>query len=135
MNIYMTLAEIPKVWRSKTDFYFLVLSVRSKDLKNNRSAVYAPLIRDLKKLEDGVVFGERVLKAGVVAHLADNLEAHQVSGLSMCFSSKDICRLCHAQVRGNASEDMAIFFCNLRGESHQILALILDSTKLNRYFR
>jgi hypothetical protein len=52
----------------------------------------------MKKLESGIPFGNRILKAGLLAHIADNLEAHIVSGLSYNFSSKDICRLCHLQV-------------------------------------
>jgi hypothetical protein len=79
LHIYFTLADIPKRVRSKTDNFFLALSVRSKDLKDNRLAVYKPLLDDLHKLEQGVKFGERLIKAGVLAHLADNLEAGLLS--------------------------------------------------------
>jgi hypothetical protein len=95
LNIYMTLAEIPKHLRSKTENYFLVLTVRSRDLKGNENVVYDQLVKDLAKLEEGVPFQDGILKAGVLAHLGDNLEAHSVSGLSTNFSSGNICRLCH----------------------------------------
>jgi hypothetical protein len=84
--------------RSKTENYFLVLTIRSQDLPPNREALYKPLIADLKKLEDGIPFRGGLLKAGLLVHLGDNLEAHLVSGLSQCFSSKDVCRQCHIQV-------------------------------------
>jgi hypothetical protein len=98
LNIYMTIGEIPKHLRSRTENFFLVLTVRSVDLKGNQQAVYQPLLTDLKKLEEGIPFQDGVLRAGVLAHLGDNLEAHQVSGLSTNFSSGNICRLCHLQV-------------------------------------
>jgi hypothetical protein len=101
LNVYMTLADIRKHDRSKIDKFFLVLTVRSKDMKGNREAVYDPLIKDLLKLEEGVPSCSGTIKAGVLAHLGDNLEAHLVSGLSTSFSSKDICRLCHMQVLVN----------------------------------
>ncbi len=75
LHIYFTIADIPKEVRSKTENFFLALSVRSKDLKENRLAVYKPLLDDLLKLEQGVQVGEKFIKAGVLAHLADNLEA------------------------------------------------------------
>jgi len=37
---------------------------------------YKPLVKDLQRLEAGVPFGDKVLKAGIVAHLADNLEVN-----------------------------------------------------------
>jgi hypothetical protein len=85
-------------FRSATENYFLVLSIRSQDLPPNREALYQPLIADLKKLEDGIPFQGGLLRAGLLIHLGDNLEAHLVSGLSQCFSSKDVCRQCHLQV-------------------------------------
>ncbi len=99
LNVYMTLAEIPKRERAKVDNWFLVLSGRSKDISGNRELFYKPLIEDLHMLEEGIPFGSTTLKAGIVAYLSDNLEAHTVSGLSCCFSSRDICRVCHLQVK------------------------------------
>ena len=78
--------------------WFLVLSARSKDIAGKREEFYEPLIRDLAKLEEGIPYNGGTLKVGVVAHLADNLEAHQVSGLSQNFSHDTICRVCHLQV-------------------------------------
>jgi hypothetical protein len=98
LNIYMTLAEIPKHQRSKVENFFLVLTIRSKDFKGNREKVYKPFVDDLLKLEVGIPFRDGILQAGVLAHLGDNLEAHQISGLSTNFSRGNICRLCHIKV-------------------------------------
>jgi hypothetical protein len=70
----MTLGEIPKHQRSQTKNLFLVLSVKEKDLKNNRKEVYQPLIRDLLKLQEGVLFDGKLIRAGLLVHLGDNLE-------------------------------------------------------------
>jgi hypothetical protein len=61
--------------------------------------VYQPFIADLRKLEEGILFRDGILKAGLLVHLGDNLEAHLVSGLSQNFSRKDVCRACHIQVK------------------------------------
>jgi hypothetical protein len=97
VNVYLSLVDTPKSLRAKTENIFLVLSVKEKDLKQNYSAVYKPLIDDLKKLESGVVFGDKIVKLGVICYSADNLEAHCVGGFSQSFSSGDICRVCHQQ--------------------------------------
>jgi hypothetical protein len=44
VNVYFTLAEIPKHLRSKVENWFLVLMVAEVDLKGNREEVYRPLI-------------------------------------------------------------------------------------------
>jgi hypothetical protein len=51
----------------------LVLSVKEKDLKENYSHVFRPLIDDLKKLESGVQIGGKLVKLGVICYSADNL--------------------------------------------------------------
>jgi hypothetical protein len=99
VNVYLSLVDTPKSLRAKTENIFLVLSVKERDLKQHYSAVYKPLVDDLKKLESGVVFGDRIVKLGVICYSADNLEAHCVGGFSQNFSSGDICRLCHQQFK------------------------------------
>lgn len=37
----------------------------------------------------------RLVKCGVIFHAGDNLESHSVGGFSTCFSSLDVCRMCH----------------------------------------
>ena len=39
----------------------------------------------------------RRVKAGVLSYAAHTLEASVVGGFSACFSSKDVCRVCHIQ--------------------------------------
>ena len=85
-------------FRSSINHWFLLLTARSKDLDRRREEFYRPIVEELKILEKGINIGNQLIKVGVVVHLGDNLEAHCVSGLSCCFSSKDVCRHCHIQV-------------------------------------
>ncbi len=41
--------------------------------------------------------GEETIKLGLICYSADNLEASAVGGFSQCFSSLDVCRVCHQQ--------------------------------------
>jgi hypothetical protein len=72
---------------------------KSKEIRgeSRRDAMLKPLIEDLLKLEAGVQVGNGIVKAGVVAYLGDNQESHAVAGMSICFSSYDVCRICHQQ--------------------------------------
>jgi hypothetical protein len=97
VNIYFSLVDMDKSLRCKTENIFLLLTVKDIDMKNNRELVYKPLLEDLLKLESGVQIGAKVVKLGIICHSGDNLEQHQVGGFSACFSSKDICRVCHLQ--------------------------------------
>lgn len=99
VNVYLSLVDIPKVLRSKKENIFLVLTVKEKDLKENYLHVFRPLVEDLKKLESGVRINEKTLKLGVLCYCADNLEASVVGGFSQCFSSGDVCRVCHQQYK------------------------------------
>jgi len=97
VNVYFSLAELPKCIRSKAENKFLVLSVKNIHLKNHRQEIYKPLLEDLKKLEEGVTVNGRVIKAGLLCHLGDNLEAHIVAGMKQSFSAGFVCRQCHTQ--------------------------------------
>jgi hypothetical protein len=97
VNVYFTLAELPKCTRSKIENKFLVLSVKNTDLKTFRQDIYKPLLDDLKRLETGITVNGKKVKAGLLCHLGDNLEAHVVAGLSQCFSTGYVCRQCHIQ--------------------------------------
>jgi hypothetical protein len=65
VNIYFTIAELPKHLRSKTENIFLALTVKDKDLKDYRQEVYQPLLDDLAKLERGVDIGGKIIKERV----------------------------------------------------------------------
>jgi hypothetical protein len=100
LNVYFSLVDIPKSLRSKTDNIFLVLSILEKDLqkdKKNYTHFYKPLLDDLKRLEAGVQIGGKTVKMGLICYSADNLEASIVGGFSQCYSSFDVCRICHQQ--------------------------------------
>jgi hypothetical protein len=100
LNVYFSLVDIPKSLRSKTENIFLVLTVLEKDLqkdKKNYNHFFKPLVDDLKKLEAGVQIGGKTVKMGLICYSADNLEASIVGGFSQCYSSHDVCRICHQQ--------------------------------------
>ena len=101
INVFWTLAEIPKQQRSKIDRMHLAMVVKEKYVKKyGYGIVYRKLIDDLLKLQSGIVIDlpvRRIIKCGVLVHVGDNLESHTVGGFSICFSSRDICRFCHIQ--------------------------------------
>ena len=95
------MADIPRSHRSKIDRLQLGLVVKEKLLKKyGPSKIYKVLIDDMKILEEGILVNnpsKNLVKCGFLIHCADNLEASLVGGFSSCFSSKDICHICHAQ--------------------------------------
>ena len=101
VQVFYTLCEIDKSQRSKIDRINLIMVFREKLLKKySLKTIYKMLIEDLQKLEVGVVVNipvTRKVKCGVLCYSADNLEASTVGGFSACFSSKDVCRVCHIQ--------------------------------------
>jgi|JFJP01.1.fsa_nt_gi hypothetical protein len=100
LNVYFSLIDIPKPLRTKTNNIFLVLTVLEKDLQKdqkNYQRFFKPLVDDLKKLEAGVEICGKTVKMGLICYSADNLEASMVGGFSQCYSSYDICRICHQQ--------------------------------------
>ncbi len=124
VNVYATLAELPKSIRSKTENKFLILSVKEKHLKKHQCEVYKPLIDDLKLLETGVTVNGKAFKAGLLVHLGDNLEAHLIAGLSTCFSSGYVCRVCHVK-----HADLVSIRYNRRNFIYELISLYL--TKLS----
>ena len=100
VQLFFCLAEMPKAQRSQIDRLQLGLIVKEKILKKyGYSRIYKKLLHDLRMLETGIEIGSppRLVKCGVLLHVADNLEAHEVGGFSTCFSSKSVCRWCHIQ--------------------------------------
>ena len=101
VQVFYTLGEIEKSQRSKVDRLTLVMIFREKLLKKySLNSILKPLVEDLKKLEIGVeikIPETRMVKCGLLAYTADNLEASLVGGFSSNFSSRDICRICHIQ--------------------------------------
>ena len=101
VQIFWTLADIPRTQRSKIDRLQLAMILKEKLIKKyGYSVIYKIMMNDLKKLEEGVLVQNpvpRIVKCGVLVHSGDNLELHTLGGYSTCFSSKDICRFCHIQ--------------------------------------
>ena len=101
VQIFYTLANIPKNQRSQVDRIQLAMIFKEKLLKKySFKTIYKRLVEDLKMLEDGINVDTpepSIVKAGLLIHPADNLEAHSLGGFSGSFSSKSICRFCHIQ--------------------------------------
>ena len=112
-QVFYTLANIPKAQRSQVDRLHLCMIYKEKLTKKySFNVIYKALIEDLKKLENGLKIDSpepRVVKAGLLLHSADNLEAHILGGFSASFSSKSICRFCHIQ--HNQLEDNIHDYC------------------------
>ena len=99
IQVFWTLADIPKAQRSKIDRLQLAMVVKEKLIKKyGYKVIYQNLMKDLKKLEEGIMVNNptpRLVKCGLLLHAGDNLESHTVGGFSTCFSSRDVCRFCH----------------------------------------
>ena len=99
VQVFYTLCQIPRSQRSQIDRTQVCMIFKDKLVKKyGYEAIFRPLVKDLKDLEEGIHVAEpvnRFVQLGVLAYSADNLEAHQLGGYSCCFSSKDICRFCH----------------------------------------
>ena len=99
-QVFYTVAQIPKGQRSQIDRIQLCMVFKEKLVKKyGYRVIFQTLISDLKKLEEGIMISypiERKVQMGLLVYSADNLEAHSIGGFSQCFSSKDICRFCHA---------------------------------------
>ena len=81
VQVFYTLADIPKSQRSQVDRLQLVMVFREKLLqKHSLQTIYKRLVLDLKSLEAGIVIHfpmTRRVKAGVLCYAADNLEGSQ----------------------------------------------------------
>ena len=101
VQIFYSLCEVDKSQRSKIDRFQLVMVFREKLLKKySLQKLLKPLIDDIHQLEAGIEIyspSTRIAKFGILCYVADNLEACSIGGFSMNFSSKDVCRVCHAQ--------------------------------------
>ena len=68
--------------------------------KYSMKTIFKVMVEDFRKLEIGVEVKfpmTRKVKLGISCYSSDNLEASVVGGFSGCFSSRDICRVCHIQ--------------------------------------
>ena len=108
LQVFWSLAEIPKHLRSKVDVIQLAIVVKESLVKKyGYPIIYKQLIQDMCKLEEGIDVEfpfRRKVKIGFPLHLGDNLECHSVGGFRTCFSSGHICRFCkiqHSQLKHN----------------------------------
>ncbi|KAK0148422.1 hypothetical protein N1851_011247 [Merluccius polli] len=97
-TVYWTLANLPAKYRSALHSTQLALLCNSNDVREfGFSKVFAPLLKDLRTLEEvGVyieAFGDCV-KGTVFSVAADNLAAHALAGFNESFRSTYFCRFC-----------------------------------------
>ena len=102
-QVYYTLCQFPKHQRSQIDRMQTVMVFKDNLIKKyGLKVIFHRLIEDLKILEKGFVINvpiEHEIRMGLLAYSGDNLEIHNIGGFSCCFSSRDICRICHASYK------------------------------------
>ena len=100
VQVFYTVCQIPRGQRSRIDRMQLCMVFKESLVKKyGHKVIFRNLIKDMKKLEEGIMVDlpvRRLVKLGILAYSGDNLESHGLGGFSCCFSSKDICRFCHA---------------------------------------
>ena len=99
VQLYWTLIDLPKKYRTKIDQIHLSITVQEKLLKKyGYKKIYFRLIQDMLKLErEGIELSvpfPHTMKVSFMLHVGDNLEQMSLGGFSMSFSSGNICRLC-----------------------------------------
>lgn len=100
--IYMSLRNVPPVFNSRLNNIHIVAAFNSLDMsKYGFDKILAPLVRDIKQLEQGVELklrnGKIVRKRGTLVQIAgDNLGLNQLCGFVESFSAHHFCRLCMA---------------------------------------
>ena len=99
LQLYWTLADIPKMYRGRIDRIQLGIVIREKMIrKYGHKKVYGRMIDDMRDLEKyGVELTSpvpRTVKVAFFMHIGDSLEQHSVGGFQCCFSSGKVCRLC-----------------------------------------
>jgi len=111
LGIYFVLGNLPPQHRSKLYVIQLAVLVRSSHVrKYGMKAVLRLLLADLKSLEsDGLILqlsgGGEIHFCGTVSMvLADNLAAHEISGMLESFSGHRVCRFCTADRQTDMQE-------------------------------
>ena len=99
VQVYWTLIDLPKKYRTKIDQIHLSITVQDKLIrKYGYKKIYFRLIQDMLKLErEGIKLSvpfPHTMKVSFMLHVGDNLEQMSLGGFSMSFSSGHICRLC-----------------------------------------
>ena len=99
LQLYWTLADIPKMYRGRIDRIQLAITIREKWIKKyGYEKVYGRMIADMRDLErNGVDLTApvpRTVKVAFFMHIGDSLEQHSLGGFQCCFSSGKVCRLC-----------------------------------------
>lgn len=98
--IYLCLRNVQPMFNSRLNNIHIVLAFSSLDRsKYGFDKILAPVIRDIKQLEQGVDFtlrdGTVVHKRGTLVQIAgDNLGLNQLGGFVESFSVLHFCRLC-----------------------------------------
>ena len=99
VQVYWTLVDLPKKYRTRIDQIQLSITVQEKLLrKYGYKKIYFRLIQDMLKLErEGIQLSVPIphtMKVSFMIHVGDNLEQMSLGGFSMSFSSGHICRFC-----------------------------------------
>lgn len=100
--VYWVLANVPPKYRSALHAIQLAILVKVTDLrKYGYAAVLAPLLHDVRTLEQDGVFIERVgqnVRGTIFCVSADNLAAHGLGGFVESFRAGHVCRFCMGSI-------------------------------------
>ena len=101
---YYTTLDVQSAYRSRVKSLQLVSLVLSKNWKKHGNAkCNAELLTDILELESkGIevnIPDKKVVKAALCYIVGDNLGLAQLAEFSACFSSGNICRVCHAEYK------------------------------------
>ena len=85
IQVFYSIAQIPRSQRSQIDRMQLVLVCKEKLIKKyGCGVIFSKLVHDLKVLEGGIMVNfpvRRQVQLGLLAYSSDNLEAHTLGKL------------------------------------------------------
>lgn len=115
LTVYYTLGNVFPYFRSKVDPMQLVLLCKQTDFEYfGHEKVFRPLVRDLKKLENGIE-GQEFLQGSIFAILGDNLGSHCIGGFMENFSSSHYhCRYCCVHKNDMFTDNMSYTIGEIR---------------------
>lgn len=135
LAVYYTLGNIFPYFRSKVDPMQLVLLCKQTDFEFfGHEKVFRPLVRDLKKLENGIA-GPEILQGSVYVIIGDNLGSHCIGGFMEKFSSSHYhCRYCCVHKNDMFADNMSYTIGEIRTkEKHTEILEFIDQNDLEHY--
>ena len=135
--VYWSFANIPIKYRSGLHTIQLALLCNSNVRQFGNAKVFAPLLNDLKTLEQEGVYIETLgdsIKGTVYSVVADNIAAHQLAGFNQSFRSTYSCRFCLYSREDMQTKDATTDECQMRTkDQHDRLIQEMQTTDVQMY--